>query len=146
MHRMAGAQNDNKNRIKMKHLGKQFITFSIVGTIATSVQYIILAILVELFHFQPVFSSSTGFIIGGIVSYSLNKKITFRSNKKHRIAMLQFCCVAAVAFWLNGIFMAIGTHHLHWNYFLVQIITTGIVLFWNFIANRFWTFKVKESI
>lgn len=130
----------------MKHLGKQFIAFTIVGSVATAVQYLILVLLVELVNFQPVLASSIGFIFGGIVSYCLNRKITFQSNKKHRIAMLQYFCVAGVAFWLNGLFMAIGIHQLQLNYVVTQVITTSLVLFWNFFANRFWTFRVKTNI
>ena len=130
----------------MKKLGKEFIVFSFVGVIATSVQYITLFLLVELLHAQPVFSSSIGFVFGGIVSYFLNRKVTFRSDKKHHIAIIQFLCVASVAFWLNGILMAIGIHRLHLNYVVTQVITTGLVLFWNFLANRFWTFRVKSNI
>lgn len=130
----------------MKKLGKEFIVFSFVGVIATSVQYITLFLLVELLHAQPVFSSSIGFVFGGIVSYFLNRKVTFQSDKKHHIAIIQFLCVASVAFWLNGILMAIGIHRLHLNYVVTQVITTGLVLFWNFLANRFWTFRVKTNI
>lgn len=129
----------------MKHLGKQFIAFTIVGSIATAVQYFILVLLVELVKFQPVLASSIGFIFGGIVSYYLNRKVTFQSDKKHRIAMVQYLCVAAVAFWLNGMFMSFGIHHFNLNYITTQILTTSLILFWNFLANRFWTFRIKTN-
>jgi len=129
----------------MKELRKQIIYFSMVGTVATAAQYVVLMILVELFHQPPVFSSSVGFVFGGFFSYYLNHRLTFQSDKKHRIAMIQFICVAAVSFWLNGILMSIGVNRLHLDYVVAQILTTGSLLFWTFLANRFWTFRARSS-
>jgi len=36
--------------------------------------------------------------------------------------------------------MAILLSRLDIHYLLVQLVVTGLVLVWNFLANRFWTF------
>jgi putative flippase GtrA len=128
----------------MKQLTKQFILFALVGLVATITQYFTLMILVECFNITPVVASSCGYLIGGLVSYYLNHRITFQSDKQHHIAAVQFFCVATVGFSINFFLMSIGTHLYHIPYLIMQIISTSTILFWHFLANRFWTFKITK--
>ena len=125
----------------MKQFSLQFLRYSVVGACATASQYAVLIFLVELFHMQAVLASSIGSVIGSIVSYYMNHRFTFKSEKRHRDALWQFYSIAAVGTALNALFMYIGTHTLHWHYMNAQIITTGLVLLWNFTGNQQWTFK-----
>lgn len=125
----------------MKHITLQFARYSVVGACATSSQYVVLVALVELLHIQPFIASTIGSIIGSVVSYYMNHRFTFKSAKRHRDALWQFYSIAAVGTALNALFMYIGVNKLHQHYFAVQVMTTGLVLFWNFAGNRQWTFK-----
>ena len=125
---------------KIKHLGRDFIWFAIVGIIATATQYTVLILLVELLHIKPVAASSTGFMCGAIVNYILNKRLTFKSDKAHHKAIAQFLCILAIGFSLNAFFMYLGTHYTSFPYIFVQVFATLLVLFWNFVAHRHWTF------
>ena len=49
--------------------------------------------------------------------------------------------VSLVGFGLTGLIMGVLTGHFHAPYLPAQLLTTGIVLFWSFLANRFWTFS-----
>jgi putative flippase GtrA len=42
---------------------------------------------------------------------------------------------------MNGLFVALFTETLAVHYLIAQFVTTGIVLFWNFLANQQWTFR-----
>jgi putative flippase GtrA len=54
--------------------------------------------------------------------------------------MFRFALVHAVGFALNGAIMAVGAKVFGFHYFAAQVAATIIVLFWNFLANRRWTF------
>ncbi len=112
-----------------------------MGVIATAVQYTTLIMLVELSGLSPVVSSSCGFILGAVVNYWCNRRYTFQSTKAHHKAFSQFAIVASIGFGLNAFFMFIGTHYTTLPYLLVQVFATLLVLFWNFLANRHWTFR-----
>lgn len=126
---------------KIKHLSRDFMYFAVVGTLATATQYMVLVLLVELAAMKPVSASSTGFLFGAVVNYCLNRRFTFKSKKAHHKAMMQFICILAIGFCLNALLMTLGTHYTPLPYILVQVFATLLVLFWNFLAHRHWTFK-----
>ncbi|MBY0545628.1 MAG: GtrA family protein [Gammaproteobacteria bacterium] len=125
----------------MKHFTLQLVRYTAVGLCATATQYLILILLVELFHMQAVFASSIGCIFGSIVSYFMNHRYTFQSEKRHRDALWRFYSITAIGTSLNALFMYVGVNEWHIQYIVAQVITTGLILIWNFLGNRHWTFK-----
>jgi putative flippase GtrA len=119
---------------------RQFIAFSGVGVVAAVAHYGVLILLVEAGGVAPVIATLWGFAAGAIVSYVLNRRFTFRSDRPHRSAVPRFLAVTAGGFVLNGFAMWLLNEQWEVPYLLAQVIATGTVLFWNFTANRFWTF------
>ena len=124
----------------MKHLSLQFARYAVVGVCATAAQYIILVLLVEFLGMEAVIASTLGAIAGSIVSYFMNHRFTFKSEKRHREALWQFYSIAIIGTALNALLMYSGTHGLQMHYMIAQVMTTGLVLIWNFTGNRYWTF------
>lgn len=129
----------------MRTLAAQFTKFAGVGVIGTAAHYVTLICLVQLLDANAVLASSAGAIIGATVNYILNYHYTFQSSKKHHEALTKFFAVATVGFILNGILMTTLTSSFELYYLLAQIITTGIVLVWNFTGNRIWTFRETRT-
>lgn len=126
-----------------KNTLKQFIIFTAIGGIGTLGQYLALVALVETGVLTAVPASIIGFIIGAIINYFLNYRFTFGSTKSHKEAMSKFFLVAALGAAINTALMYVGIHVLKFYYLLAQIVATGLVLLWNFIANKLWTFKAS---
>ena len=124
---------------------KQFIHFAAVGLVGTSAQYLTLIGLVSAFSMNAVFASSLGYILGALVNYQLNFRFTFNSNKKHSDTLPKFLSVAAVGFLLNGLLIAAFIGQLSFHYLVSQVLSTGIVLLWNYGANKIWTFREKHE-
>lgn len=119
---------------------QRFLKFALVGGVATLFQYLILVFLVELFYLDPVFSSSFGFLCSCVLNYLLNYKFTFFSNKKHSEAFLKFTLIAGFGLVLNTLSMFVFVNYLEIVYFFSQVLSTTIVLFWNYYGNSIWTF------
>lgn len=129
----------------MKKLAGKFFIFASVGVIGTIVHYTALIIVVDGFHATPVFGSSVGFVLGAFVNYALNRRYTFRSQKKHIDAMPRFYLIAAAGFGLNGGIVFLLTEIIDMHYLLAQIAATGVVLLWNFTGNHLWTFANERA-
>ena len=123
----------------------QFIRFAGVGIVGTIVHYTILIFSVQFLGISPVPASVMGFVSGGIVNYYLNYRITFRSRKRHYEAFSKFFSIALVGLLFNTALMTLFVEILNWHYLVAQIITTGLVLVWNFAGNKLWTFKEKHE-
>ena len=108
--------------------------------LATALQYAILVVLVEGLQWPPVFASSIGFAVSALGNYLLNRRFTFRSQRRHLEAAPRFAVVAVIGFWINAavVWLAFDAAGLH--YLVAQVVATLATLGWTFVANRNWTF------
>jgi putative flippase GtrA len=127
-------------------LARQFTAFAAVGAVAAIVHYGVLIGLVEAGGAAPVPATLLGYLAGGIVSYALNRRLTYASERPHAQATWRFALVAAVGFVLTGMLMQLFTGWLRAPYLPAQLVTTGFVLFWSFLANRVWTFRAPPVL
>jgi putative flippase GtrA len=129
-----------RQRIRMPLL-RQFLRFAAVGAIGTAVQYAILWLGVEYFGIPAAIASAIGFVAGSVCNYLLNYFLTFSSSKSHAEAATKYYLIVSVSFFINMGIMALLVHQLGWNYWLAQLIATGVGLIWNFAGSRWWAFK-----
>lgn len=127
----------------MSALLRQFSAFFGVGVIAAIVHYGTLVAGVELFGFRAVPATLAGYVLGGIVSYLLNRRHTYRSDRPHTEAGWRFAVVAGVGFILTYLLMSLFVDRSALPYLPAQVVTTGIVLVWSFFAHKWWSFAEK---
>ena len=123
-----------------QRLIRQFIAFFGVGLVAAVTHYGVLIWLVEMEGIPAIPATLVGYVLGGLVSYGLNRVVTFAATRSHAEAGWRFAIVAGVGFFLTWGLM--GLIHGRWGvpYILAQILTTGIVLCWSFVAHKYWSF------
>lgn len=85
------------------------------------------------------------YIISGIVNYYASYHFTFECNSNHAKTSLKFTITASIGLLLNSIMFYISNTLLELNYIIAQIISTSVVLGWNFTANLTWTFKNEKQ-
>lgn len=128
----------------LSRLFSQFKRFIGVGLIAACVHYALLIISVEMRFLTPVFGALLGYIGGGVVSYILNRTFTFNQGSPVARSMMRFAIVACVGFIITYIMMYWLNTLNKVPYIFAQVITTGVVLFWSFIAHKWWTFRKSD--
>jgi putative flippase GtrA len=108
--------------------------------VAAVTHYGVLIWLVEMEGIPAIPATLVGYVLGGLVSYGLNRVVTFAATRSHAEAGWRFAIVAGVGFFLTWGLM--GLFHGRWGvpYILAQILTTGIVLCWSFVAHKYWSF------
>lgn len=134
-------------RLLRRHrpLAVQFGTFVGVGLAAAVAHFSLLFVLVEQELLGPVAASAAGFVAGGVVSYVLNRRLTFSATRSHAGAVPRFALVAGGAFILNAVLMDLLVHRLGVQYLLAQVITTGINTFLTFTGHRLWAFAHQPA-
>lgn len=124
----------------LQPIAKQFGLFALVGVVGTAGHYAVLYGLVEWFGVGPVAASGWGALTGLVINYLLNHGFTFQSDQSHVRTFPKFALVASVGFALNLALMALLINRFGLYYLLAQVLVTAMVLVWNFLGNRFWTF------
>lgn len=124
-------------------LGRDFVLFSCVGATGTLLHYAVLVLLTGFLQMNAVVGSSVGAIVGAVVNYLLNYRFTFRACEAHRSAVPRYVAAAILAFAANAACMAFFISEMRLHYLPAQIASTVIVLFSNFLVNRFWVFRER---
>ena len=126
-------------------LPRQLSTYALVGVAATLPHYAALTALVELARWPPVPAALVGFTIGAVISYALNRRHTFASDRPHKEASWRFGFVASLGFCLTFLLMSLFVNLLGTPYLPAQVVTTILVMFATFFANRLWTFAHRPA-
>jgi len=122
---------------------RQFVSFCALGAVGTLAHYIVLVLGVELGG-GPVVSSTLGFIVGALVNYALSYYYIFRSDSSHPHTITRFFIVAIFGLGLNTFVLSSAIHGLRLHYLAGQVLATSLVVIWNFVGNRWWTFREGE--
>ena len=131
----------------MKLIDAKLIKFLIVGVINTAVGAGVMFVLYNLVHCSYWLSSACNYIVGGVVSFFLNKYFTFKNTQKSLIQIglfvfnLAVCYIAAyiLAKWMIYRMLANQSENIKDNIalFLGMCIYTGL----NYIGQRLIVFK-----
>src|SRR5262245_433235 len=121
---------------------RTFIKYCLVGCVVTGVDFAIFTFCYYELHFGSIGSKLPAFGVAVIVSYVLNRTWTFRSSKNVRQQLVKFLSVSVTGAWLSSLSIYFLIDALSCNPLLANGITSGTVLTWNFLANKYWTFRV----
>ena len=139
---------------------RQFVKFALVGASSTVITFIVLNLLLNLLQGHRFISTTGAFVVSVGNGYIWNKRWTFREAQVKAVhtQFTQFVLVNMVGLILTNLIMLLvatplDTHLLHLRPWMnhdkayklatniAQLVAIPMVVFWNFFANRHWTFK-----
>lgn len=126
------------SKIKSSKLLMQICKFGIVGSVAFLIDYIILIFSKEVLGLHTLNSAALGFSISVIFNYLASVKWIFtinHNNSKSRIFIL-FIILSIIGLLITEVIMYFGTDIFNFNYMIVKIIATFIVMVFNFITRK----------
>ena len=132
---------------------QQFIKYSLVGASSFAVDYAVSSFLFYSLHFSISMASAVSFLFGVTNGFFWNSRWTFKhieATAPHtRYAKflavnlvglaINLICVNAILLLLNG-----SAHHdttSKISFLIAKLGACSVVVFWNFFANKHWTFK-----
>lgn len=141
---------------------KRFLKFATVGVGGMVTHMTIFNILAFVVHVDPRLANVIGFCTAVVQNFTLNRNWTFpETRQRHAGAQLgQFAIVSVIGLAINlAVFTVVSNvlepfwntvisnpqlaHVLGNNFALASAIL--VVLFWNFTANRLWTFRQHKK-
>ena len=124
---------------------KQFFRFLTVGLFNTLLGYCIIFACMYLAKMTPETSNLTGYSVGLVASYILNRKYTFKSNQKRRNEIVRFLAVFFVAYALNFVTLVIFIHRLAILEWISQVLAGFVYIFASYIMNKRYVFKISDA-
>lgn len=117
------------------------VRFALIGGVGTAAHFAVLGVLTEVLALGAVWASQAGAVVGALVNYVLNRRWNYRSRLAHRVTAPRFAVTVLAGWVLNGLLMATWVEAMDWHWLPAQVLTTLLVLLWNFAVNHFWTFR-----
>jgi putative flippase GtrA len=150
------------NQPKARKEAKRFIKFGIVGALGAVVDFSVFNALIFMLHWtsdeQKLLANIISVSVAIISNFTWNRLWTFpeSQSRKKRVQLVQFTVVNLVGLILNSIIF-----YFSYKFFFVPMLelwmepgllralaanlakafAIGLVLFWNFGANRLWTYR-----
>jgi putative flippase GtrA len=132
----------------------RFVKFGIVGTIGAVIDYGILFALIFWVGWTGVYGKLLANVISTstaiLSNFTWNRLWTFPESRKRkkRFQLIQFTLVNLVGIAINTGIFYLADHYIFQLFLpekiavlLAKAVAIGIVLFWNFGANRLWTYR-----
>lgn len=139
---------------------ERFLKFAVVGIIGAVIDFGTFNLLNEVFHVQALYSSMVSFIAAIISNFLWNRYWTYPDSRGKSITsqMVQFIIVSVIGLAIRSLLFTpfeklinqvtfqvipdsffLESTFIGYNLTLALLIL--IVMFWNFFANRFWTYN-----
>ncbi len=121
-----------------KKLLNQIFKFIIVGGIATIIDWIIFYVLNSIFNINPLISNIFSFTISLIYNYIASVKWVFVVSKKKnkKRIFIEFVFLSIIGLLLSEFIIWILVDKLLINSLISKIISTAIVMVFNFITRK----------
>jgi putative flippase GtrA len=124
---------------------RQLMAYVLAGGLTAVAHYGVLVGLVELARVDPVPATLAGFVVGAVVSYTLNRWMTFDATRSHAQATWRFALIAAGGFGLTWVLMHLFVTRLGLPYLPMQFVTTGFVMVFSFLGHKFFSFADRAE-
>lgn len=126
----------------MNLVAGQFIKFSVVGLFNTVVDFSVYYSLSRFLGFNFLIANAFGFFCSVIVSYLLNKKITFVSKSKIGLnEFVKFLSFNLITLFVVELVLYVGVSLFYYNDLVVKLFATAVSVLLNFIFSKKLVFK-----
>ena len=121
----------------------QFLRYMFVGGAAFIVDFGSLYILTDIFGIYYLISAAIAFLLGLVANYLLSISWVFnkRTLDSKSMEFGIFTFIGIIGLGINEFFIWFFTAEVGFYYLISKIISTVIILFWNFFARKYILFK-----
>ena len=120
----------------------RFLKFGISGVVGMCIDFSITWLCKEKLGLNKYLSNSLGFCVAVMNNFLLNRYWTFASNNMPFTNQLfKFLLVSITGLGINNLLLYLLVNNAKKNFYLLKLIVVGLVFFWNFFANSFFTFN-----
>ena len=120
----------------MNKLLKQILRFTIVGGIATVIDFVCLYIFKEFLNLNIILSNTLSFTISVIYNYIASIKWVFDVNKNSKFQFIIFVILSVIGLLINNGILYLFTSYTEFYYLLSKVFATLVVMIYNFITRK----------
>ena len=119
----------------------RFIKFGVVGISGMVIDFLFTWLCKEKLKWNKYLANSIGFTLAVINNFILNRNWTFENNNAVAPQFLRFLLVSLSGLAINNLILYFFIKKTNRNFYLLKLITIGIVFLWNYFIILFFTFN-----
>ena len=129
-------------KIFKNKLLNQILKFGLVGGTAFVIDYVLLYFCTEFLHIHYLISSIISFTVSVIFNYILSIKWIFDVKKKQDVKdFVIFIILSVIGLGINSLIMYVMVEKFGVYYMLSKIVSTTVVMVYNFITRKIFVEK-----
>ena len=129
-------------KIFKNKLLNQILKFGLVGGTAFVIDYVLLYFCTEFLHIHYLISSIISFTLSVIFNYILSIKWIFDVKKKQDVKdFVIFIILSVIGLGINSLIMYVMVEKFGVYYMLSKIVSTAVVMVYNFITRKIFVEK-----
>lgn len=126
---------------KFDHL----ILYGIIGSFTASLDFIIYTILVEVFGVQYLVANCFSVLVGIISSFYLNRSFNFKVKDHTKKRFSIFLTIGLCGLICSNLLLYLLIDVMSMDKLISKLLSLGLVVFLQFLANKYITFKISNN-
>ena len=119
--------------------------YIVVGGTSAIIDFSLYVLFTDVFNIYYILAATFSFIVAALYNFTLNRKWTFKSNGKKRKQLPVFFTITVSGLLINNGIIFILVEYIYLWDILAKLIATAIVTMWNFLGNKYVTFRRQDN-
>lgn len=120
---------------------RNLILYGIIGSFTSLLDFCVFTLLSSFAGVYYIVANCISVLIGITTSFLLNRSLNFKVKDHYKRRFVVFLCVGLCGLVLSNIILYLGIDKMHLNETLVKLASIVLVVGFQFILNKFVTFK-----
>lgn len=124
---------------------RNLILYGMIGSFTASLDFLIFTTLTQWLNVYYIISNVISCSTGILCSFLLNRKYNFKVTDHTTRRLLIFVSVGVLGLFLSSVLLRIFIDSFHWNELLSKLLSIAIVVFFQFLLNKYISFRKNEE-
>ena len=126
---------------KFRHL----ILYGIIGSFTSTLDFLVFTALTRLVGINYLVANCISVLVGITTSFCLNRTYNFKVSDKTAQRFSIFLAVGLTGLLMSNLILWVGVEKMHLNESITKLASIVLVVFFQFLFNKFITFRVKDN-
>lgn len=131
--------------LKLYFKFRNLILYGIIGSFTSFLDFCVYTVLSQYAGIYYLVANCISVLVGITTSFVLNRKYNFKVKDHAGQRFSIFLTVGLCGMLLSNLILYVGIDKLQYNQLIVKLASIVLVVFFQFILNKYITFRVRET-
>lgn len=131
--------------LKLYSKFRNLILYGIIGSCSSGLDFLLYTLFVEVFGWHYILSNCISVLAGITTSFTLNRNYNFKIKDKTRQRFAIFLTIGLCGMMASNLILYLCVDLFYWNKIVSKLLSIVLVVVFQFILNKYITFKPSNS-